>query len=430
MSASIVPVWVFLLSLLLAPQLWWQPMLDWRVDFFVYPFWLLVLILSGRVREVFRFQAQDWFFLAWLFWILVSMLVNGWNDVSGDQTFRHVRYLVIYRFLVATIEDERDLRRVSFAVLTCALLLAVEGIQHMHSSDGKGWAGQTFGWIDEAAAQIGLGARIQWVGIFDGPGVFCTVFTAALPFAIKYAVAPYSYSLFARIVPLSLLVGPLLAASYYTGSRGGLLASAAVVGAFVVSRFRIQVKQLMVFAVIGSVLFLSAPSYLTASKDASKSAQNRVKMWNKGYEMVQENPAFGVGKGNFARESGLLVAHNSGLEVMAELGFPGFFAWLGLIYFGFKVVIVRIKELDASDTTHARERQTLIALVISLIGYLVSSLFVTLETDIQYFLLGMCAAVARWSKVKVALSRRDLGFIGLIMFVYFAALKLFVMSYW
>jgi hypothetical protein len=51
----------------------------------------------------------------------------------------------------------------------------------MYSSDGTGWAGQPFGWIDESAAQIGLDARIKWVGIFDGPGVFCTVFTVALP---------------------------------------------------------------------------------------------------------------------------------------------------------------------------------------------------------------------------------------------------------
>jgi hypothetical protein len=55
---------------------------------------------------------------------------------------------------------------------------------------------------------------------------------------------------------------------------------------------------------------------------------------------------------------------------------------------------------------------------------------VTLETEIQYFLLGMCAAVARWSQTEVAVTWRDGARIGLIMFAYFAGFKLFVMSYW
>lgn len=430
MSLAVVPVWIFLLSLLLAPQLWWQPMLGWRVDFFVYPFWLLVLLVRGQARELLRFRAPDWFFLAWVVWIFLSMVANGWTDVSGQQMFQHVRYLVVYRFVVATIQDEAELRRVSFAWLAWALVLAVEGIQHMHSPNGLGWAGQSFGWVDEAAAEIGLGARIKWVGIFDGPGVFCTVFTVALPFAFRYVTTPSSYSLartFVKVIPLIAFIGPLLLASYYTGSRGGLLATAAAIGAVVMSRFKIQIRRLLVFAALGYVLFLFAPAYLTASKDESKSAQNRVEMWAKSYEMVQENPVFGIGKGNFSRWTGSLVAHNSGLEMMGELGFPGFFAWLGLIYVGFKVVIVRIRELEAKD---ARERETLIAVMIGLIGYLISSLFVTLETELQYFLIGMCAAVARWSKAEMTVSWWDLRLIGLVMVSYFVIFKLFVMSYW
>ena len=431
MSLAVLPIWVFLLSLLLAPQLWWQPMFLWRVDFFVYPFWLAVLVMNGQVRELFRFRAPDWFFFTWMLWIFLSIALNGWNDLSGEQLFRHFRYLVVYRFVVATIQSEKQLRGVSFAWLACALLLAVEGIQHMHSADGLGWAGQTFGWVDERAAEIGLGARIKWVGIFDGPGVFCTVFTVALPFAFRYVATPSSYGAIVGVlkaIPFSVLfLGPLLIASYYTGSRGGYLATAAAAGALVMSRFKIQIKRLLIFAALGYVLFLFSPDYLTSTRDESKSAQNRVKVWAKSYDMVQQNPLFGVGKGNFRIWTGSLVAHNSGLEVMGELGFPGFFAWIGLIYFAFKVVILRIKELEP---TEARERETLIAVMIGLIGYLVSSLFVTLETELQYFLIGMCAAVARWTKAEVTVTWWDLRLIGIVMVVYFATFKLFVMSYW
>jgi O-antigen ligase len=229
------------------------------------------------------------------------------------------------------------------------------------------------------------------------------------------------------IIPLSAFIGPLLVATYYTGSRGGLLATAAAAGALVMSRFQIRIKRLLVYAALGYVLFLFAPAYLTASKDESKSAQNRVRMWAKSYEMVQENPVFGVGKGNFRIWTGSLVAHNSGLEVMGELGFPGFFAWIGLICIAFKTVILRIRELEPKDS---RERETLIAVMIGLTGYLISGLFVTLETELQYFLIGMCAAVARWSKAEMTVTWWDLRFIGFVMVVYFVIFKLFVMSYW
>ena len=114
------------------------------------------------------------------------------------------------------------------------------------------------------------------------------------------------YALYVRAIAASCLAAPLLLAAYYTGSRGGILATAAMVGMFITSRFKINLKKLILAAALGGVALMAAPSYLTDTKDANHSAQGRVDMWAKGLEMVQNNPLFGIGVGQAGYEPPLM----------------------------------------------------------------------------------------------------------------------------
>jgi O-Antigen ligase len=423
MSLTSIPFWLFLGSLMIAPQLWWGPMLDWRVDFIVYPLWAILLAVRGRLQEVWRFQALDRYFILMYVWILLSSITNGWTDTSSTQWFLYTKYFVVYRFTCASISSFQDLRRAGYVFLALAMVLAIEGIQHTHNPDGTGWAGQSFAWIDGAASEIGIKSRIRWVGIFDGPGVFCVVFTTALPFAFRYIAPPVALPL--RLLALCTLAAPLALAAFYTGSRGGILATGAAVGMFIVSRFRINLRKLLLFGVLGFAALNLAPSYLTESKDSHGSAQGRVDMWAKGIEMVQSNPLFGIGKGNYARYTGRLVAHNSALEAMGETGFVGMFAWIAMIYLGFKGAAMLMRQ-----GITAAERETTVAAVVSMGGYLVSSLFVSLETEIMYWLVGLLAGASRLGKEPVRFERRDFLIVGGIVVFYFIAFKLYIMRYY
>jgi len=417
------PILLFLISLVVAPQLWWGPVRDWRVDFIVYPGWMIFLAMRGRLGRVFTFGTQDWLMLGWVVWVTLSVILNPSIPKGPLLVFFYFKLFFVFRLVAASIADANQLRQAGFVFLMVVLLISIEGIQHAHSPTGRGWAGQTYSWIDERAAQIGLDARIRWVGIFDGPGVFCVLFTSAMPFAFKYLVPPYS--VLVRILSFTVLTLPLLLAAYFTGSRGGILATAAIVGLFVLSRVRISMTKLIGAAAVGGLALMLAPSYLTDTRDPYGSAQHRVDMWAKGIAMVEENPVFGVGRGSFALHSGSLVAHNSGLEALAETGLVGFFLWAAVIYVGLRQVYIR-----RAESKDPMERETLLAVLLSLSGYLVSSLFVTLETELMYFLLGLTGCVAGWGGKQYGFSRREVFVVCGITFAYFVFFKLFVMGYY
>lgn len=423
-GVRLLPLWAFLISMMIAPQLWWSPMLNARVDFLVYPLWLAFLAARGRVGEVLRFQAIDRAYGVMYVWVILSSVTNGWTDVSSTQTYLYTKYWVVYRFTCASIADYKDLRGAGYAFVVIALILAVEGIQHTFSPTGLGWAGQTFAWIDaEAAKTIGLASRIRWVGIFDGPGVFCVVFTTALPFAFRYMAPPSGIP--TRLLAATTIATPLALAAYFTGSRGGILASAATVAMFIISRFQVSVKRLILFGVIGFAALNLAPSYLTQTKDSHGSAQGRIEMWAKGMEMVQQNPLFGIGRGNYARYTGRLVAHNSAIEAMGEMGFPGLFAWMAMLYLGFKGLAMGMRA-----TTDPADREALLAVSMAMAGYLVSSIFVSLETEIMYFLLGLMAGGSRLAGLHIRFGWRDFGIVTVILAGYFVFFKIYVMGYY
>lgn len=407
---------------MIAPQLWVQPFVGLRPDLPLYVLWMMVLAARGRFAEIFRFKLQDWFFVGMLVWILLSMLKSGFRDNSATLLTDYVKWFLVYRLTAASIDSVENLRRAAWAFLFFGVLLSLEGIQHMNSDDGLGWAGQTFAWIDPSAQAMGIRNRTRWINIFDGPGVFCVIYTIALPIAIQYLDAPYGA--LRRLGSLVVLIPLLLLGIFYTGSRGGILTALAIVALYVLSKFRVSFTKLVLILGIGASGMMLGPAYLTSTSDSSGSAQHRVEMWAEGIEMVTYNPVLGIGKGNFLSYTSKLIAHNSAIEVMGETGFVGLFFWFGILYMGIRNIVVRYKE-----TQSALERSFLVGVGLSVIGYYISSLFVTLEYETIYCLLGLTAAIPSWTNNSEPYTRRDFVIMIGIMAAYFVLVKLFVMAY-
>lgn len=415
-------VLLYFFCLFIAPQVWMEPFVGVRVDFFLYPAWLGYCLFTGRLAQIFHLDSQDHFFLLMLVWIVLSMALSGWTDESPRILQNYAKWFLLYRLVIVTVGDVGRLRKVALMLLFFSALLAVEGIQHMQSQNGLGWAGQSFAWVDARAAEVGLDKRTRWTNIFDGPGVFCVVYTIALPFALFFTGAPFSR--WTRILGL-MLVPLLLLGIYYTGARGGYLTAIAIVGLFVALKRGISLRRLVLGGVLGIAILLVAPGYVTSTSDSHKSAQRRVEMWGKGVEMVRVNPVFGVGKGNFIRYSFRLIAHNSAIEVMAETGFVGLFLWIGIIYMGLKKLLFfqRQPSIDSVDRAYVT------AVGLSIVGYLVSSMFVTLEYETFYVLLAMSAVVGRALPQPVQFASKDAILIGAFVGLFFVVAKMFVMMY-
>lgn len=413
---------LYLISLFIAPQLWIEPFVGVRVDIYLYPAWLGWIAVTGRVPELFRFRAQDKFFLVMLVWIVVSVAVNGFRDNSDKIIQDYVKWFVLYRLVVVSLPTLTDLRRTILMLLGFGIILAIEGIQHMHSPTGTGWAGQEFAWMDEQAEAAGVAGRTRWINLFDGPGVFCVVYTITLPFAMQYLTKPFPVP--KRLLAVLLII-PLLVATYYTGSRGGFLATVGVFGLYMLTKISISPTRMLLVGIAMLGVLVLAPAHLTSTSDSHGSAQHRISMWAEGIEMVQQNPVFGIGKGNFLRYTSRLIAHNSAVEVMGETGVPGLLFWMGIIFMGFKTLLAAYRE-----SQNAVDRSYILALGLSVAGHLLSSLFVTLEYETFYFLLALTAAAGNGLTVKPSFTQRDFWILCAIMAATFVVVKSVVMVYY
>lgn len=413
---------LYLTFLFIAPQLWIEPFVGVRVDLFLYPTWLGYCLFTARFAQLFRLDDQDRFFLLMLVWFFLSMAIKGWKVESLQIIADYAKWFVLYRLVIVTVGDVARLRKMVLMLLVLVTLLAVEGIQHMHSPDRLGWAGQTFGWVDGAAAEIGLDKRTRWISIFDGPGVFCVAYTIALPFALFYTGAPFSW--WTRILSMT-LVPPLLLAIYYTGARGGYLTAIAIIGLFVALKSRISLRRLAMGGLLGVLILMLAPGYVTSTRDSHHSAQKRIDMWAQGVDMAQANPVLGIGRGNFKYDTGSLVAHNSVIEVMGETGFVGLFLWIGISYLGIKKLLL----FQSQSSIDPVDRAYVNGVGLSIVGYLVSAMFVTIEYETFYVLLAMSAIAGRALPEPVRFAPRDALLIGAFMGLFFVGVKIFVMMY-
>jgi putative inorganic carbon (HCO3(-)) transporter len=126
----------------------------------------------------------------------------------------------------------------------------------------------------------------------------------------------------------------------------------------------------------------------------------RLEAWQAGFRMFLSNPLTGIGAGCFLGAStyfGMthwLVAHNSFVNALAELGLFGFVPFVLLFYFAFKSCRRTRLVLEQSGKTNTFQYAIASALPISLVGYIVTGFFLsTTYTSSLYMLLGICAAL-------------------------------------
>ena len=413
---------LYLILLIMAPQVWLEPFVGWSVDYFLYPFWLGVLLFKGKLNRLWDFQSHDFVFLAMIGWIILSSLINQSNELTNKILIDYIKFFSLYRLVIASIENFGQMQRVISIMLVLSYILVLESIQHKFSLDGIGWAGQSLGWADEEVLKTTGSGRTQWINIFDGPGVFCVIFTNALPFVMRYF--DKHYSLIKKILAIIMIV-PLLVAIYFTSSRGGFIASSAIFFTYITIRSQPSPRKICVAVIISALLFLLAPAFLTSTSDSHGSAQQRVEMWKQGVEMTKYHPVFGVGKGNFQKYSGRLIAHNSAIEVMGETGLPSFFLWVTFIFLSLKGLFLFYKSSEDNLVQQSLAK----ALGICIVGYIAGSMFVTLEYETFYFLLALAAAFGRMSGVPLQYSQRNfisicIGIVGWVIF-----LKVFFVIY-
>lgn len=226
-------------------------------------------------------------------------------------------------------------------------------------------AGLAVGYVTLYNKSAGIGlveeTRVTIPGTSLGdPNDLSLVLSFPFSFAIAFAVTRGTGKM--KTVLGLIGFGVLISAIIATQSRGGLLATVAVLGIF---GLRI-IKSKLLLASIGSfclmILITAAgisdrKSGGAAEEGIDESAQGRIHAWEAAFYMGLRNPLTGVGLSlfldnywDYARhsraEGKAHVTHSTWFQVLAEAGFLGLGLFLFLIFTIFKSIRASLAKLD------------------------------------------------------------------------------------
>jgi O-antigen ligase len=336
--------------------------------------WVVLELGSGRaslrLAEAPQLRAFGLYFAVAL--VCGLMRVSGVLVVSNFLSICALMPLVL-----VAVTDEHKLRTVVKACVLTMLVVYVYAVRQLGRYNGP----------------LGVG--------LNDVNYFALTLAMILPLAFVHAG---SASTRASRILWSLSGVVLLAGILQTGSRGGFLALAgvALVVGLRLSRRPLLTVGGLVAAVIVLLVVLPTPlmTRITATMSdepttgVRRSNEARMIAIDAGLRLIAENPLTGIGAGNFglykqvwaeAFPEGPNLAHNTYIELAAELGLPALAAFLFLVWRAFRSL--RRAERRAAATGRETLARTAIGLQASLVGYLIGAFFLSAQYENFFWLI-------------------------------------------
>lgn len=266
--------------------------------------------------------------------------------------------------------------------------------------------------------------RVRYKGELHDPNeVALTISAGALSLLIGFGLRKRTplWKLF-----IAIGVGIVFFTIFQTQSRGGLVAAMLVPGIYLYRRYGplVLIPALLVAL---PVLLLGGRS----GESADVSTQLRYEAWATGLDMFHHSPIFGVGPRMFG-EHHFLTAHNSYVLTLAEMGLPGMFLFVSVLYLSMKSLIVGIRRLAEEPGTRAAQiwGMTLLASMAGIV-FQINTLSFAYHSVLWIFfgLVGAwCSAVRHHQpEFRVKLTWKDLAIIAMACVTYaFGVLPVFL----
>lgn len=237
--------------------------------------------------------------------------------------------------------------------------------------------------------------RSQATGIFGDPNDLAEAICGGLALALPRTAASKGW----RRIGYAAMAILFVTAIFYTNSRGGMLALLVVGGAF----FLLLVPQKVIATACAVVLVFGlltfGPSRMTTFDSTEASANQRFWYWDTGVRLLTGHPVSGVGYSQFPEYNDGRTAHNSFVLCFAELGLPGYFFWIGTIFYCF-----RRHPKDPGEETDVAMQWELQGARLAVAGFLVAGFFLSRTyVPVLYLLLSLpiAAQVAMKRDVRV-----------------------------
>jgi putative inorganic carbon (hco3(-)) transporter len=342
-----------------------------------------------------NFSAPQFVIVLGLLFALTFSYAGATRWVGGTvKAFLDFSTIVLYFVLVATTVNTPKRMGVFLSVLAnCLFVVAIHCI--FQAQSGIGWTG----------ALLSQGTRATYIGFLSDPNDLALALLAVLPITVGWI---FRKGGFVR-KPLGLLYSvAYLYVVYLTNSRGAVVALGFMMLVLSVVKLR-SVKSLIVLPILFISLVAFAPSRVAEIDSKEESAAERVDAWYAGYQMFRRSPIFGVGQNRF-QENHDITAHNSFVQVMAELGFFGLFFWVAMLAVTIIMLIRAVKahrlilksnQASVNMLLFQQSMPHMYTVMSALAGTLAASMFLSRAYVIMlYVLIGL--VVANFSMLKTA----------------------------
>jgi O-antigen ligase len=316
--------------------------------------WLATLTMRADAKSDFPsvHPAATAVLILFLTWIGLSQLWAENPGESRDAFFSLALNAILFLIVFTAVRKPSQAIGVVGAFVAGATIAAIYGLVFV--------------------APRGTTEAARLSGALDNPNELATILVAALALSLGLAGALRDKPL-ARVA--ALCAGTLcLAGVLLTGSRGGLVALAVALMAFLLTGSRFRGRLILVVLGIGVAAF-AYYSYVASPESRARistleSGSGRTDLWTVAWRMVEAEPVAGIGAGNFPTSSvhyllepGFVargdlfiskpkVVHNTYLETWAELGLVGLVLLVFILAFGLYAAGKAIRAFGRQGDVH------------------------------------------------------------------------------
>lgn len=341
----------------------------------------IIIIIFYFIHKTFKREEinvvstrQHVLMFALLLLVPISYVANGRLYGLWNATQEFLTLFLLFFIIVSIPGNFREFRTICWTLFACTSIIAADGIlQHFRGTDLVG--------------QTPVVGRIRWIGLFADPNELALLIDSFFPFVLV-DVFDRSVRLLGR-VSLALIGIVMVAAIYFTNSRGGFIAFLAVLLFFSYKRWGL-LRGIAVGAVFLVAGRLIAPSRMALMDPYESSAGTRIDMWTEGLSSLKSHPVFGTGYNTFMRIHGV-APHSATIQCLADLGLIGYFVWLTMLYSSIAGLMAFEKKCPSSEyRKYARILQ------LSFMGFFGSALFLSQAySPVLYILVGLAALVIK-----------------------------------
>jgi len=361
----------------------------------------LALVTAGERENRERIFSHPGFLFVLLLFVGWTLLSATWAEHPAAAIETFTRYLpnaFLFLIVFAAVRTRDQLLWVLGAFVVGAFLSGVYGLL-----------------VPPPATDLG-----RLAGAGGDPNETAAAMVAGLALATALGVAARGKPLVRSACAVAGVICML--ALFLTSSRGGLIALGVALIAAVVLGGRQRGRMLAAAgaAVVVTVFYFAtiAPADVRERVTHPEGGTGRVDIWTVGGRMVRDNLVHGVGAGNFPTSSihyllepGVLlrddfivdtpkVAHNTYLQVLAELGIVGFALFITILLFS---LVCAFKAHRIAAAAGDRELDIIArAIVVALVSLYAAYIFVSRDYGKQLWLLLALAPVV------LELARREL----------------------